>query len=251
MVLGLVSEPGLGRTTLALLMAYMAARSKAAALFSAVGLDDTEIVARLAARAVHRERPDAQVPYGSIWSGQAYQDPELTPLLRDAVETVVRKVGSQLHLHRAASLEPTGALAERASQLWSRSERVLLVVDDIEGLYASADGSASKQAAVNATLSGRIAQSAFDLKAIAEQGCAVVVTALSRNAELLAPATTALAELRPVATAKGAIPEALLALGAQNVEPVVRKNRLGATGVIPLRLVPGAGLAEERPRPES
>jgi hypothetical protein len=250
MVLGLVSEPGFGRTTLALLMAYMAARSKASAIFCAVALDDTEIVARLAARALHRERPDAQLPYGSIWSGQALQDPDLMPLLLDAVDTVVRKVGSHLYLHRAASLEPTGALAERASQLWSRSERVLLVVDDIEGLYASADGSASKQAAVNATLSGRIGQSAFDLKAIAEQGCAVVVTALTRHAELLAPATTVLAELRATAAVKGAIPEALLALGAQNVELVVRKNRLGATGVIPLRLVPGAGLAEERARAE-
>jgi len=249
-VLGLVSEPGFGRTTLALLMAYMAARSKAVSLFTAVALDDTEVVARLAARALHREHPDAQVPYGAIWSGQALQDPELMPQLLDAVDTVTRKVGSHLYLHRASSLEPTGALAERAAQLWSRSDRVLLAVDDIEGLYASADGSASKQAAVNATLEGRVAQAAFDLKAIAEQGCAVVVTALSRHAELLAPSVTVLAELRAPAVMDGAIPEALLALGARNVELLVTKNRLGATGVVQLRLMPAAGLAEERIRSE-
>src|SRR5678815_2254022 len=46
--------PGVGKTAFALMLAYMAARSKAAVLFSSVGLDDTEVVARLAARAVHR-----------------------------------------------------------------------------------------------------------------------------------------------------------------------------------------------------
>lgn len=248
-LLGLVSRPGGGRTTLALLLAYMAARSKAVALFSSVGLDDTEVVARLAARALHRERPDAQVPYGSIWSGKALQEAELMPAVLNAVDTVMRKVGGHLHLYRAASLEPTGTLAERAAQLWSRSDRVLLVVDDIEGFYASADGSASKQAAVNATLAGRITQVAFDLKAIAEQGCAVVVTGLARHADLLAPAADAVAEIsQPLPT--GAIPEALLTLGARNVELCVLKNRLGSTGVVALRLVPGVGLVEERGRAE-
>ena len=130
-LLGLVSPPGFGRTTLALLMAYMAARSRAAALFTGVGLDDAEVVSRLAARALHRERPDAQVPYGAIWSGQSLQEPELVPQVLNAVDIVMRKVGSQLHVYPAETLEPTGTLAERASQLWSRSERVLLVVDDI------------------------------------------------------------------------------------------------------------------------
>lgn len=249
-VLGLVSQPGLGRTTLALLMAYMAARSKASAMFAAVGLDDTEVVARLAARALHRERPDAQVPYGSIWSGHALQEPELAPQLLNAVDTMVRKVGSQLYLHRAGSLEPTGALAECVAHLWSRNERVLLVVDDIEGFYASADGSVSKQTAANATLSGRIAQVAYDLKAIADQGCAVIVTALARHAELLAPAASALAELSPSAAGKAPIPEALVALGARNVDLKLIKNRFGPSGVVSLRLVPGAGLVEERPRSE-
>jgi hypothetical protein len=249
-LLGVVSEPGLGRTTLSLVMAYMAARSKASAMFAAVDLDDTEIVARLAARALHRERPDAQVPYGSIWSGHALQEPELTPSLLNAVETMVRKVGSQLYLHRASSLEPTGILAECAAHLWSRNDRVVLVVDDIEGFYASADGSVSKQGAANATLSGRIAQVAFDLKAIADQGCAVIVTALACHAQLIAPATTALAELSLTAPSNALIPEALLALGARNVDLKLSKNRLGASGLVSLRLVPGAGLVEERPRSE-
>jgi hypothetical protein len=213
-------------------------------------LDDTEIVARLAARALHRERPDAQVSYGAIWSGQSQQEPESLPLVMTAVDTVMRKVGTQLYLYRAASLEPTGGLAERAAQLWSRFERVLLVVDDIEGFYASADGSASKQAAVNATLEGRIAQVAFDLKAIAEQGCAVVVTALARHAELLAPAVDALVQITEPASARGVIPEALIALGARNVELNILKSRYGSTGAVGLRLVPGVGLAEERARPE-
>jgi hypothetical protein len=230
-------------------MAYLAARSRATALFSGVTLDETEIVARLAARALHRERPDAQVSYGAIWSGQSQREPEGQTSVMNAVDTVMRKVGSHFYLYRAKNLEPTGALAERAAQLWSRSERVLLVVDDVEGFYASADGSASKQAAVNATLEGRIAQVAFDLKTIAEQGCAVVVTALARHAELLAPAVDALAEITQ-ATSTGVIPEALIALGARNVEFNVVKSRYGSTGAIGLRIVPGVGLAEERARPE-
>ena len=55
---------------------------------------------------------------------------------------------------------------------------------------------------------------------------------------------------RAPAVKDGAIPEALLALGARNVELLVTKNRLGATGVVPLRLMPAAGLAEERLRSE-
>jgi hypothetical protein len=236
-----VSQPGIGRTTLALFMAYMAARSRATALFAAVGLDETEAVARLAARALNREHPELVAPYGAIWSGQALALAEVRAPLLSAVDTVVKKVGSHLHFHRAGSLEATGALAECAAELWQRHDRVVVVVDDLEGFFASSDGSATKQTAINASVGGRVMQVAFDLKSIAEQGCAVVATALSSHSDLVAPASTVVAELRAQATPEGET----AGREVQALELVVLKNRLGPTGVVPLRMIPAAGVIEE------
>lgn len=239
-----LSPPGLGRSTIALFMAYMAARSRASTLLTSVGLDDTEVVARLAARALHRELPEVATGYGTVWTGSALAQSEVRGPLLGAIETVVRKVGSSLHLRRAGSLEATGVLAESASELWSRSERVVVVVDDVEGYYASSDGNAAKQASVNASLEGRVMQVAFDLKSIAEQGCAVVATALSCHASLVMPASSLALELRPSTRAlQGLAGE--LSLGARELDLVVLKNRLGPSGSIPLRMVPGAGFVEE------
>lgn len=240
-----MSAPGVGRTTLALFLAYMAARARASTLFTSVGLDDTEVVARLAARALHRERPEIAAAYGAIWTGRALAQPEVRAPLLAAIETVVRKVGSSLHLKRAGSLEPTGILAESAAELWSRSERVVVVVDDIEGYFASSDGNAAKLASVNASLEGRVMQVAFDLKSVAEQGCAVVATALSRHAELVMPASSLALELRPATRESNGLPNEL-ALGARELDLVVLKNRLGQGGSIPIRMVPGAAFVEER-----
>lgn len=243
-LLTLLSPPGLGRTTLALFMAYMAARSRASTLFTSVGLDDTEIVSRLAARALHRESPEIAAGYGSIWSGQALALADVRGPLLGAVETVARKVGSHLHLRRAGSLEPTGVLAECAAELWSRHERVVVVVDDLEAYYASSDGNAAKQASVNASLDSRIMQIAFDLKSLAEQGCAVIATALSNHSSLVTQASSLVLELRPAQRSPVGL-ESELGLGARELDLVVLKNRLGAGGSIPLRMVPGAGFVEE------
>jgi hypothetical protein len=136
-------------------------------------------------------------------------------------------------------------LAESAAELWSRSERVVVVVDDVEGYYASSDGNASKQASVNASLEGRISQVAYDLKSVAEQGCAVVATALDRHAALVMPPSSLVLELRPSdREPSGLVSE--LRLGARELDLVVLKNRLGERLSIPLRMVPGAGFVEER-----
>jgi len=243
-LLTLVAPPGLGRSTLALFIAYMAARARASALFTAVGLDDTEMVARLAARALHREAPDIAAGYGSIWSGHALAQPDVRGPLLAAVETVVRKVGSYLHLRRAGSLEATGVLAESAAELWSRHERVVVVVDDLEAYYASSDGNVAKQAAVNASFDSRIMQVAFDLKSIADQGCAVVASALLEHVHLVTQASSLVLELRPAERALTGL-DAELALGARELDLVVLKNRFGGGGTIPLRMVPGAGFVEE------
>src|SRR6188768_4067795 len=73
-VLAIAGAPGVGRTALALLLAYMAARAKAGVVFASASLDATEVMARLAARALHREYPDAHTPYGAIWSGLALKE---------------------------------------------------------------------------------------------------------------------------------------------------------------------------------
>ena len=240
-VLSISGAPGVGRTALALLMGYMAARAKAGVVFASASLDATEVVARLAARALQREYPDAHTPYGMIWSGQAWQDAATHRAVADAVETVVKKVGGQLHLYRAAGLESTSSLAECAAQQWSRSERAVLVVDDIEAFSATGDGSVSHAAAANASLEGRVIHVAYDLRRIADQGCSVIFTTLARHADLVAPAVTLAGELRVAA-------DAAIDPGERAMEFCVYKNRIGETGVVPLHFVPGAGLFEERKR---
>ncbi|HEY3253498.1 MAG TPA: hypothetical protein VGJ91_06100, partial [Polyangiaceae bacterium] len=156
----------------------------------------------------------------------------------DSVETVVKKVGAQLHLYRARGLESTQSLAECAAQQWSRHERAALVVDDIEAFSAIGGGSVSLAAAANSSMEGRVTHVAYDLRRIAEQGCSVVFTTLARHADFVAPAVTIAGELR-------ALPHAVAADGGRAMEFFVFKNRVGETGRVPLRFIPGAGLFEE------
>jgi predicted ATP-dependent serine protease len=237
-VLAIAGAPGVGRTALSLLIGYMAARAKAGVVFASASLDATEVMARLAARALEREHPDAHTPYGMIWSGQAWQDAATHRKVADALDTVVKKVGAQLQLYRATALESTHFLAECAAQQWSRHERAVLVVDDIEAFSAAGDGSISHAAAANGSMEGRVMHVAYDLRRIADQGCSVVFTTLARHAEFVAPAATLAGELRGISGAPSTSGERIL-------EFRVYKNRVGETGPVPLRFVPGAGLFEE------
>ena len=241
-VLAIAGAPGVGRTAFALLLAYMAARAKAGVVFASASLDPTEVMARLAARALHREYPDSHTPYGVIWSGQAWQEPGTHRAVADAVETVAKKVGAQLHLYRAQGLEATTSLAECAAHQCSRHERAALVVDDIEAFSAVGDGAISHSGAANGSMEGRVSAVAYDLRRIADQGCSVVFTTLSRHAEFVSPAATLAGELREV-------PDANTEPGERAMEFYVYKNRVGEGGVVRLRFVPGAGLFEE-PKPQ-
>jgi hypothetical protein len=242
-VLAISGAPGVGRTAFALLIAYMAARAKAGVVFASASLDPTEVMARLAARALYREYPEADAPYGMIWSGQAWQDPDTHRAVADSVETVVKKVGALFHLYRATGLESTHSLAECAAHQWSRQERAVLVVDDIEAFSATGDGSPAHAAAANGSMEGRATHVAYDLRRIAEQGCAVVFTTLGRHADFVAPAVTLAGELRER-------PDRSSSRNDRTMELNVYKNRIGETGVVPLRFVPGAGVFEEpKPRP--
>ena len=87
----------------------------------------------------------------------------------------------------------------------------MLVVDDLEGMTAGVG---------IAPLDSRLLSAAYELRSLAEQGCAVVFTVLSRYAELVAPAVTAMVDLRPASTGPGPV----------ELELVVTKNRLGPTG---------------------
>lgn len=239
-------QPGSGRTAFALLLAYMAARARAAVVFASVSLDETEIMARLAARALHREYPDARTPYGAIWSGQAWQDDLTRRPVGESVDTVVKKVGTHLHLYRAHPFESAGNIALAAAHLWGRHERVVVVVDDIEAFSAEVAGRTDATLAANSSFENRIAQVAFGLRHLAEQGCAVVATLLSAHVPMVSPAATLAAELRLSGSAPVTTPERLLVLGARPVDLAITKNRVGATGVVPLRFIPGAAVFEER-----
>ncbi len=220
-VLALTGAPGSGRTAIALTIAYMAARSSAGVVFATRGVEDTELVARLAARALRRGYPSSEVTYGDILSGSAFANDAVRRAVNEAVDTVVKKVGAHFHVARFGVGDTLAGLVERSTQLWARYERAVLVVDDLEGLAVAEPG----------TLEARLVAVAYELRQLADQGCAVVLTALERHAELVAPAATMLVSVVPGSSDDGkTVPLALN----------VRKNRIGGVGNLTLRACFGA-----------
>ena len=126
--------------------------------------------ARFAARALHREYPEALTPYGEIWSGQAWQKDATRRPVSEAVDTVVKKVGGMLHLHRASAFESTKQMLARTSELWTRHERVVLVVDGIEAFSAAGGEDPRRQALANSGFESRVSQVAWELRQLSEHG---------------------------------------------------------------------------------
>jgi hypothetical protein len=212
---------GSGRTSLALMFAYMAARTQAGVCFTGRGLDDTEILARFAARALRRAYPESEVTYGDIWSGAAQRSDAVRRAVGAAVDTVVEKIGAHFYLARLGAGESIGDVAERCTQIWARYERVVLVLDDIEGLVTP-----------GASLDSRLVSVGYELKEIADHGCAVVFSVLDRHADLVMPATTALISIGEQDRNSGE---------AGRVELSVVKNRVGPVGKVDLRAFFAAG----------
>jgi hypothetical protein len=196
-------------------MAYMAARTQAGVAFAGRALDDTEIFARLAARALRRSYPASEVTYGDIWSGTAFKNDAVHRAISSAVGTVVQKVGSHLHLARIGPREPLTDFSARSAALWARHDRVLVFVDDIEGLVDSAQGS----------LDSQLVGIAYALRELADTGCTVVFTALARHEALVSPGSAVLVK---------AIQTGTTVNGRTPLELHVVKNRLGPTGVVSL-----------------
>ncbi len=243
-VIGVTGNPSCGKTAFALLMAYMAARSRAAVIFCSPVLDETEIMARLAARAMYREYPDAETSYAAIWSGEAWQDDYTRQAVSTSMNVAVRKVGSLLHLLRVRPLDSTLELANGAAFLWARHERVVVVVDGFEAFSASMAGDPLRAAGVNADYSNRLSQVAYELKQMADGGCAVVVTSQEHSRRYLAPVSTAEFELTPSDGASAPITPRELGLGTRIVTLQVTKNRVGPLASIPLRFVAGSSVFE-------
>jgi hypothetical protein len=249
MVMALSGAAGSGRTSVALALAYLAARARAGVVVAGAAVDPTEVVARLAARALHREYPDARTSYGEIWTGQAWSDDASRRPIADAIDTVMKKVGAQLHLFRGTGLETTQALSECVAQQWARSERVVLVVDDVEGFLAMGDGGMTRASLVNGSFEARLTQVGYELRRIAEQGACVVMTVLAEHLPLVSPAATLTIELAPSPAPEEDLTERLRKLGARSLLLRVTKNRVGSTGEVPLSFVPGAGTVEQRRAP--
>jgi replicative DNA helicase len=220
-VLALTGAPGSGRTALSLMIAYMAARVSAGVVFVSRGVDETEIVARLAARALRRSYPSSEVNYSDIMHGTVLGNDAVKRAVNDALEAVVAKVGAHLYLAKLGPGSTLSELTERSSQLWARYERVVFVVDDVEGLAVTETGD----------LAARVLGAAYGLRSLADQGAAVVFTALERHADLVSQAATTWVELRP-----GPSPSARTI----PLELVVRKNRGGAAGTLKLTALYGA-----------
>ncbi len=220
-VLGLVGAPGTGRTSLALAMAYVAARSHAGAVLFGRALDETEVFARLAARALRRSYPTSEVTYGDIWSGAAFRTDPVRRAINDALGTVVQKVGPHLHVARIAKGEPLQGLAQRVAPLWARHERVLVYIDDLEGFVVPERGA----------LDAQLTALSFELRELAESGVTVVFTALDCHEASVSHGATLLARIVPEPGASG--PRVPLELR-------VSKNRFGPTGAVPLEAWLGA-----------
>lgn len=229
--------PGVGKTAFALMLAYMAARARASVLFSSVGLDETEMVARLAARALHREYQNVEATYGTIWSGVSLQEDALRGPITSCLGTVTKKVGEYLHFYAAEPMQDVSTLADQAALLWARNERVVIVVDGIEGyttpLAAAAQG-----------LDSRLLAVAYELSRLAAQGCAVVTTVSAGLSPVVVTAATVAAELRPAREPRSS--KKKVQLGARPVDLTIQKNRLGPTPTVPLLYVAAASVFEER-----
>lgn len=230
--------PGVGKTAFAVMIAYIAARARASVLLTSVGLDDTEVVARLTARALHREYHNVSATYGTIWSGVSMQDPDLRGPISGCLESVVKKVGENLYLYAASPMEDVAVLADHAAILWAKNERVVVVVDGVEAYATAACGP-------GVGFDARMSSVAHELSRIAGQGCAVVTTCDSRAASMVAPATTAMAELRSAPLAGPPDPERAT-VAARPAELDLLKNRLGPSRTLPLTFLAAASVFEER-----
>lgn len=208
-------------------------------MFVSASMDETQTMARLAARALYREWPGSNTSYGAIWSGAAWQDNQRRGPLGHAVEAVVDKVGSHMHLYRALPFEDTLSITEALSGLWSRHERVLLVIDDVDVLSSAAGGDAKAAAIVNSDYRNRISQVAYELAHIAEQGCGVVATVQAESEHWVLPAATLGLRLEPEQDGGS------VGLSEERVRLIMTKNRLGACESTVLGVVRGAAIVEE------
>ena len=219
--LGIVGASGSGRTAVALMLAYMAARTQAGVCFAARGLDETELVARLAARALRKSYPSSELTYGDIWSGNALGTDAVRRAVSAAVETVVEKIGQHFYFSTLTAGTSLDEWVERSVQLWARYERMVLVFDDIEGLLAPGE-----------PLDSGLLRIGYQLKSLAEQGCSVVFTVLDVHTPLIAPTASALCRLH----SQGSPGDR----GRRHLEIELFKNRLGATGAVSLEVLFGA-----------
>jgi len=243
-LLSITGIPGCGKTALALMIAYMAARSRAAVIFASATLDETEVVARLAARAMYREYPESETPYGDIWSGDAWQEDFTRQAVGTSVNVAVHKVGDLLHLFRTRAADSTAEIGAAVTFLSSRHERVLLVVDGMEAFAAAAGGDPARAAGLNADYSNRISQVAHEFRQMAGNGCAVVVTCQPQSQHLVLPAATAGCELMDVTGGAPSNDQRDMALGTRQVVLNLLKNHVGPKAVIPLRFVAGSSVFE-------
>ncbi len=236
---------GTGKTSFLLLLAYMAARARAAVVFVSAALDETEVAARLAARALYREYPDSDTSYGAIWSGDAWQDEFTRSAVSTSVNVAIRKVGQLFHLYRAKPFDTTLEISAAAAHLWGRHERVLLFIDGVEALGASVAGDVARAATINGDFGNRMTQVGYELRHLAEGGCGVVVTAERENARWFMPGATMAAELIATRSPLERLAPRDRVLGAQGVDLVVSKNHVGPTGTIALKFIAGGAVFEE------
>ena len=96
---------GSGKSSLLLKFAYLFARTGSQVLFSQPGLEAAEILARLGARALHRNYRNATATFGTVLSGLALQDENYRGPVNDSLDQVFEKIGERLFLHEAKAYQ--------------------------------------------------------------------------------------------------------------------------------------------------
>jgi hypothetical protein len=214
-------------------------------MFASAVLDETEVVARLAARAMYREYPESQTSYGAIWSGDAWQNDFTRGPVGASLDAAMRKVGQHLHLFRAKPFDTTLEIGAAAAHLWGRHDRVVVIVDGVEALGAHVGGDSTRAAAINADYASRLSQVGYELRLLAEGGCAVVVTVQREHAHWLLPSATVAAELVLGRQPLDRQSQRDTALAVRGIDLVVTKNHVGPTGTIALKFIAGGAVFEE------
>lgn len=218
-MVGVVGAAGGGKSAFVGQVALDAALAGAAVLYASVEMPPAEVLARWLALVAFRHADPSgrswgieyrEVFYGRVWRGTTCQHPSTAEEVRGRLLRAMNVLEGLRHRVFLQQLEPGSTVDELRGLLSSARERarrtsravaehpVVLIVDPLQRLFASARGGRKGRAAesVNALETERVGAVAQELKYLADtEGAAVLFTSDTTKAAAL-NATSSVASLR-------------------------------------------------------